>query len=174
MQCNQNDHNLVFLMPEWEKKLDDHHHRHHESDLAFMVVNTGASVWFVLGDTLIIFLFWVIRISVISHHSSSNPRYFIFKRKAGEGEGEDRDRRERERERESPLRLEPAVCFWCVCVRASFRRTRAPVRSVPVGWPGGRCVGLRLRLRLRLALPCVISSIQHYVFHPDATVCYVA
>ena len=170
MQCNQNDHNLVFLMPEWEKKLDDHHHRHHESDLAFMVVNTGASVWFVLGDTLIIFLFWVIRISVISHHSSSNPRYFIFSWRGGGR----RQRQKRERERESRLRLEPAVCFWCVCVRASFRRTRAPVRSVPVGWPGGRCVGLRLRLRLRLALPCVISSIQHYVFHPDATVCYVA
>ena len=94
-----------------------------------------------------------------------------------EREGEDRDRRERERERERRLRLEPAVCSGvCVCVRSSVRRTRAPVRSVPVGWPGGRCVGLRLRFRLalRLALPCVISSSQHYVFHPYATVCYVA
>ena len=80
-----------------KKKMDDHHHRHHESDLAFMVVNTGASVWFVLGDTLINFLFWVIRISVISHHSSSNPRYFIFKLERGR---EKTETEERERERE--------------------------------------------------------------------------
>ena len=76
---------------------------------------------------------------------------FHIQKKSWRGGGR-RQRQKRERERESRLRLEPAVCFWCVCVRASFRRTRAPVRSVPVGWPGGRCVGLRLRLRLRLAL----------------------
>ena len=154
-----------------KKKMDDHHHRHHESDLAFMVVNTGASVWFVLGDTLIIFLFWVIRISVISHHSSSNPRYFIFKRKAGEGEGEDRDRRERERESALCDLSQRCVSGVCVCVRAFVVHVH---RSGPCRLVGRVAVAWDCACACACAWPCVISSIQHYVFHPDATVCYVA